>query len=50
MTGCIRKFIANEHEYNFQLAPYGDITQGFDIRKLSVTISGQNIVKILNKI
>lgn len=33
ITGCIRKFIANEHEYNFALGPSGDITQGFDIRK-----------------
>lgn len=33
MTGCIRKFVANEHEYVFAAAPTGDITQGFDIRK-----------------
>lgn len=33
IIGCIRKLIANEHEYNFQLTPYGDVTQGFDIRK-----------------
>lgn len=36
MTGCIRKFVANEHEYNFQQAPYGDVTQGFNIRKFFV--------------
>lgn len=33
MIGCIRKFVANEHEYNFQQAPYGDVSQGFNIRK-----------------
>lgn len=33
MTGCIRKFIANEHEYAFATAPNGDVLQGFDIRK-----------------
>lgn len=32
-VGCIRKFIANEHEYNFKGAPYGDVSQGFDVRK-----------------
>lgn len=33
MTGCIRKFVANEHEYVFAAASAGDIVQGFDIRK-----------------
>lgn len=33
MAGCIRKFIANDHEYNFNGQPYGDVTQGFDVRK-----------------
>lgn len=33
MVGCIRKFIANEHEYEFAVTPAGDITQGFDVRK-----------------
>jgi pikachurin len=33
MVGCVRKFIANEHEYNFDSMPYGDVTQGFDIRE-----------------
>lgn len=37
MTGCIRKFVANEHEYAFAAAPTGDITQGFDIRKYNLT-------------
>lgn len=32
MTGCIRKFIANEHEYNFGRATVGDVTNGFDVR------------------
>lgn len=32
-VGCIRKFMANEHEYNFKGAPYGDVAQGFDVRK-----------------
>lgn len=33
MTGCIRKFVANEHEYVFAATPSGDVVQGFDIRK-----------------
>lgn len=33
MAGCIRKFIANEHEYNFAPATVGDATNGFDVRK-----------------
>lgn len=33
LTGCIRKFIANEHEYEFSSTPYGDVLQGFDVRK-----------------
>lgn len=37
-VGCIRKFIANEHEYNFKGAPYGDVAQGFDVRKYSEMI------------
>lgn len=32
MTGCIRKFIANEHEYTFAQATVGDVTNGFDVR------------------
>lgn len=35
-VGCIRKFIANEHEYNFKGAPYGDVAQGFDVRKYKI--------------
>ncbi|XP_062543336.1 basement membrane proteoglycan [Armigeres subalbatus] len=30
-TGCIRKFVANEHDYNFQ--PLGDVSRGFDIQE-----------------
>lgn len=33
MLGCIRKFVANEHEYIYATQPNGDITQGFDVRK-----------------
>lgn len=33
MIGCVRKFIANEHEYGFAGTPFGDVTQGFDIRE-----------------
>ncbi|KFB44373.1 AGAP005165-PA-like protein [Anopheles sinensis] len=32
-TGCIRKFVANDHDYNFQPAPLGDVTHGFDIQE-----------------
>lgn len=37
MTGCIRKFIANEHEYIFAMTPTGDATKGFDVRKYIFT-------------
>lgn len=33
MVGCIRKFVANEHEYIYAAQPLGDIAQGFDVRK-----------------
>lgn len=33
LVGCVRKFVANEHEYNFKGAPFGDVNQGFDVRK-----------------
>lgn len=33
MTGCIRKFVANEHEYVLSTVPSGDVLQGFDIRE-----------------
>lgn len=33
MAGCIRKFVANEHVYEFSMLPHGDVTQGFDVRK-----------------
>ncbi|XP_062708922.1 uncharacterized protein LOC109430547 [Aedes albopictus] len=32
-TGCIRKFVANEHDYNFQPVPLGDVSRGFDIQE-----------------
>uniref|UniRef100_A0A182PTF1 LAM_G_DOMAIN domain-containing protein n=1 Tax=Anopheles epiroticus TaxID=199890 RepID=A0A182PTF1_9DIPT len=32
-TGCIRKFVANDHDYNFQQGAVGDVSHGFDIRK-----------------
>lgn len=34
MVGCIRRFVANEHEYSFSEHPLGDVSKGFDIRKL----------------
>nr|XP_036233101.1 uncharacterized protein LOC106619610 [Bactrocera oleae]XP_036233105.1 uncharacterized protein LOC106619610 [Bactrocera oleae]XP_036233111.1 uncharacterized protein LOC106619610 [Bactrocera oleae]XP_036233118.1 uncharacterized protein LOC106619610 [Bactrocera oleae] len=30
--GCIRRFVANEHEYKFEEHPLGDVTKGFDIQ------------------
>ncbi|GAB0093613.1 uncharacterized protein DMENIID0001_087780 [Sergentomyia squamirostris] len=33
LTGCVRKFIANEHEYEFNISPSGDVTQGFDVQE-----------------
>uniref|UniRef100_A0A1B0D218 Laminin G domain-containing protein n=1 Tax=Phlebotomus papatasi TaxID=29031 RepID=A0A1B0D218_PHLPP len=30
LIGCVRKFIANEHEYEFNISPSGDVNQGFD--------------------
>lgn len=39
MTGCIRKFIANEHEYNFAPASVGDVTNGFDVRTYRLTFT-----------
>lgn len=38
MTGCIRKFMANEHDYGFSGQPFGDVTQGFDVRKFNLFI------------
>lgn len=32
-VGCIRKFTANEQEYIFSMAPLGNVTQIFDVRK-----------------
>lgn len=31
--GCIRKFLANEHDYSFQPVPLGDVSRGFDIQE-----------------
>lgn len=31
--GCIRRFVANEHDYKFEEHPLGDVVKGFDIRK-----------------
>uniref|UniRef100_A0A1I8QC63 Pikachurin n=1 Tax=Stomoxys calcitrans TaxID=35570 RepID=A0A1I8QC63_STOCA len=30
--GCIRHFMANDHEYKFEEHPAGDVTKGFDIQ------------------
>lgn len=38
MVGCIRRFIANEHEYKFEEHPLGDVTKGFGIRKLNLVV------------
>uniref|UniRef100_A0A182WAF2 Laminin G domain-containing protein n=1 Tax=Anopheles minimus TaxID=112268 RepID=A0A182WAF2_9DIPT len=32
-TGCIRKFVANDHDYNFQQGALGDVSHGFDIQE-----------------
>ncbi|XP_055921913.1 uncharacterized protein LOC129952956 [Eupeodes corollae] len=32
MVGCIRRFVANEHEYSFSEHPLGDVSKGFDIQ------------------
>uniref|UniRef100_A0A1Y9H1Y6 Pikachurin n=1 Tax=Anopheles dirus TaxID=7168 RepID=A0A1Y9H1Y6_9DIPT len=32
-TGCIRKFVANDHDYNFLQGPLGDVSHGFDIQE-----------------
>ncbi|XP_058461407.1 uncharacterized protein LOC131436607 isoform X2 [Malaya genurostris] len=32
-TGCIRKFLSNEHDYNFLNVPVGDVMHGFDIQE-----------------
>ncbi|XP_053674152.1 pikachurin [Anopheles nili] len=32
-TGCIRKFVANDHDYNFQQGSVGDVSHGFDIQE-----------------
>ncbi|KAG4076471.1 hypothetical protein HA402_005914 [Bradysia odoriphaga] len=41
MTGCIRKFIANEHEYNFTPATSGDVTNGFDVQECTTDRCGR---------
>ncbi|XP_065369844.1 uncharacterized protein SP2353 [Calliphora vicina] len=30
--GCIRRFMANEHDYKFEEHPLGDVVKGFDIQ------------------
>ncbi|KAI8127505.1 Pikachurin, partial [Lucilia cuprina] len=30
--GCIRRFVANEHDYKFEEHPLGDVVKGFDIQ------------------
>lgn len=32
-AGCIRRFVANEHDYKFTEHPLGDVINGFDIRE-----------------
>lgn len=44
MTGCIRKLVANEHEYVLSTVPSGDVLQGFDIREYQTTT---NVIQIL---
>ncbi|XP_026842464.1 pikachurin [Drosophila persimilis] len=34
-SGCIRRFVANEHDYKFTEHPLGDVTNGFDIQDCS---------------
>lgn len=34
-AGCIRRFVANEHDYKFTEHPLGDVTNGFDIQDCS---------------
>uniref|UniRef100_A0A1A9Z5K8 Pikachurin-like n=1 Tax=Glossina pallidipes TaxID=7398 RepID=A0A1A9Z5K8_GLOPL len=31
-TGCIRRFVANAHDYKFEEHPLGDVSKGFDIQ------------------
>ncbi|KAJ6636409.1 Pikachurin, partial [Pseudolycoriella hygida] len=42
MTGCIRKFIANEHEYNFEQATVGDVTNAFDVQECTTDRCGRD--------
>lgn len=37
--GCIRRFVANEHEYKFEDHPLGDVTRGFDIREYNPDVN-----------
>ncbi|XP_016968215.1 pikachurin isoform X2 [Drosophila biarmipes] len=34
-SGCIRRFVANEHDYKFTEHPLGDVINGFDIQDCS---------------
>ncbi|XP_068140067.1 pikachurin [Drosophila tropicalis] len=34
-SGCIRRFVANEHDYKFIGHPLGDVSNGFDIQECS---------------
>ncbi|KAH8258019.1 hypothetical protein KR038_004423 [Drosophila bunnanda] len=34
-AGCIRRFVANEHDYKFTEHPLGDVINGFDIQDCS---------------
>ncbi|EDV37684.1 uncharacterized protein Dana_GF11287 [Drosophila ananassae] len=35
-AGCIRRFVANEHDYKFTEHPLGDVINGFDIQDCSM--------------
>lgn len=41
-VGCIRKFVANDHEYNFKSSPYGDVAQGLDVCKYISLLLNEN--------
>ena len=50
MIGCIRRFIANEHEYKFTEHPLGDVTKGFDIREYYLFIYIMEHKRLFSKI
>lgn len=37
-AGCIRRFVANEHDYKFTEHPLGDVINGFDIREFGCPV------------